>query len=840
MSHDLTMRYACAALIVSIITALPALPQPQRVLLLYDERTDLPGLSMLDAGFVHTLTSKSSQPIEIYREAMDLSRFGSETYLLLLRDHLAAKYAGKKIDVAVAVMGPALDFLINYGEVVFPGTPIVSCGIDRKELGGRGLPPHATGVLLKREFSPTLALALRLHPETERIVFVAGTSEFDTHLAEQAKVEIHAYTDRLALTDLTALPLPELLTELSRLPPHTIVLYSTLFRDGAGEPFIPHEVAERVSAAANAPVYGFVDQYLGRGIVGGQLYGLGAHGEEAARLALRILAGTKPSELPLVEPGNSVTMFDWRQLRRWNISESRLPPGSIVRFRPPSLWSQYKLHVIVAVVIVALQALMIGGLLVQRSRRRRAESELRKSNERYYKVVESQTELICRYLPDGTLTFVNDAYFRYFQRSEEELVGRSFWPLIPEESRVAGKQHLAAITPDHPVAVIEHPVIAANGETRWQQWTDRGFFNEQGLIIEFQSVGRDITERRQAEEALRRAFDEITRLQEQLQAENVYLREELRPEVDFEKVTGESPQLEYVLYKVEQVAPTDATVLILGETGTGKEILARAIHERSRRKDRPLIKVDCASLAANLIENELFGHEKGAFTGASQRQIGRFELAHNGTIFLDEIGELPLELQPKLLRVLQAGEFERLGSSRSTKVNVRVLAATNRNLKEEVRLGRFREDLYYRLDVYAITLPPLRERQQDIPLLVQVFVNEFSTKLGKKIDTIPQKTLQALRQYPWPGNVRELRNVIERAVIISSGTTLRVEIPDTLAREVHNGRKLEDVEREHIIKTLEETKWRIAGENGAAVVLGLPPSTLLSRMDKLGIKRQEF
>jgi chemotaxis protein methyltransferase CheR len=322
-----------------------------------------------------------------------------------------------------------------------------------------------------------------------------------------------------------------------------------------------------------------------------------------------------------------------------------------------------------------------------------------------------------------------------------------------------------------------------------------------------------------------------------LQAEKIYQREEHKPEIKLEKDIGQSPQLKYVLYKVEQVAPTDSTVLILGETGTGKEILARAIHERSRRNNRPLIKVDCATLPANLIESELFGHEKGAFTGALQKQIGRFELADGGTIFLDEIGELPLELQPKLLRVLEYGEFERLGSSHSKKVDARVIAATNRNLKEDVRHSRFREDLYYRLDVYAITLPPLRERQQDIPLLVQVFVNEFCMKLGKRIDNIPQRAFRALQQYAWPGNVRELRNVIERAVIISSGATLQVEMPEAENLEVYDGRKLEEVERDHIIKTLEKTNWRIAGDHGAAVLLGLHPNTLRSRMDKLGIKK---
>jgi PAS domain S-box-containing protein len=840
MSFDTTIRLARAALIVWVAAAVPAFSQTREVVLLYDERTDLPGMAMLDAGFVRTLTSEAPEHVEIYREAMDLSRFGSDAYLLLLRDHLRAKYADKKIEVVVAVMDPALSFLLNHGDDIFPGTPIVFCGIDRRNFGGRTLPSHVTGVLLKREFSPTLELVLSLHPDTRRIVLVAGTSEFDTQLVEQAREEFRVFEDRLTFTYLTALSLRELLTELSQLPPRTIVLYSTLFRDGAGEPFVPHEVAERVAAAANVPVYGFVDQYLGRGLVGGRLYGLDAHGKEAARLALQILAGTKPSEIPRVEPTNSVTMFDWRQLQRWDIRESQLPPGSVVRFRQPSMWSQYRLYVIGTVAIVALQAFLIGGLLLQRSRRRRAESELRESEFRFRTMTDTVPVMIWKSGLDRRLSFLNRVWLDFTGATLQEQVGEAWTGRAhPDDFQRCAEVYQGSFDRRENFTV-ECRLRRRDGAYRWVLCTGVPRFSIGGSFLGYIGSCIDISARKEAEDALRRAFDEIARLQEQLQAENVYLREELEPEINFEKIMGQSAQLKNVLYQVEQVAPTDATVLVLGETGTGKELLARAIHDFSRRKDRPLIKVDCTALPANLIESELFGHEKGAFTGASQKQIGRFELANNGTIFLDEIGELPLQLQPKLLRVLQEGEFERLGSSRSIKVNVRILAATNRNLKEEVRLGRFREDLYYRLDVYAITLPPLRERLQDIPMLVQAFVRECSMKIGKKIDNIPQRTLQALQAYAWPGNVRELRNVIERAVIISSGTTLRVEMPGTAALEVHDGRKLEDVERSHIIKTLEKTNWRIAGHNGAAALLGLQPSTLRSRIVKLGIKKREI
>jgi chemotaxis protein methyltransferase CheR len=289
---------------------------------------------------------------------------------------------------------------------------------------------------------------------------------------------------------------------------------------------------------------------------------------------------------------------------------------------------------------------------------------------------------------------------------------------------------------------------------------------------------------------------------------------------------------------VEQIASSDTTVLVLGETGTGKELVARAIHGLSPRKDRTLVKVNCAALPSNLIESELFGHEKGAFTGAHTRQLGRFEVANRATLFLDEIGELPLELQPKLLRVIQDGEFERLGSSVTIKVDVRVIAATNRNLEEEVHRGRFREDLWYRLNIFPITVPPLRERMEDIALLVDFFVDKISRRLGKSIESIPTSVMNTLQDYQWPGNIRELENVLERAVINSSGPKLR------LVDELKKPRKdlpttqktMEEVERNHIVRVLEQTNWKVSGPNGAAEILGLNRSTLRARMRKLNIK----
>jgi Nif-specific regulatory protein len=345
----------------------------------------------------------------------------------------------------------------------------------------------------------------------------------------------------------------------------------------------------------------------------------------------------------------------------------------------------------------------------------------------------------------------------------------------------------------------------------------------------------------QQAEALRKALTEVEQLKNRLQAENIYLQEEIKTEYNFEEIIGQSKALQKALRKVEQVAPTEATVLIQGETGTGKELVARAIHNVSPRKDRPLVKVNCPALPAGLIESELFGHEKGAFTGALSHKIGRFELANGGTIFLDEIGDLPLELQAKLLRVLQEGEFERVGGSRTIKVDVRVIAATNQDLKKAVEEGKFRQDLYYRLNVFPILIPPLRERKEDIPVLVRYLAMKYGTRLGKKVETIPQKTMDALLAYPWPGNVRELENMIERSVILAHSSVIQIDesLDVQVDTDLHNAvsGSLEDVERSHILRVLDETNWVIHGKRGAALVLGLNPDTLRSRMKKLGIKR---
>jgi formate hydrogenlyase transcriptional activator len=360
-----------------------------------------------------------------------------------------------------------------------------------------------------------------------------------------------------------------------------------------------------------------------------------------------------------------------------------------------------------------------------------------------------------------------------------------------------------------------------------------------GEILAY-AVYRKRSEERMIEQLskLEGAYKEIKELKNRLEAETEYLRSEIKLNYQYENIIGESSAIRSVLQQVEQVAPTDSSVLIEGETGTGKELIARAIHHLSSRKDRAMVKVNCSALPSALIEAELFGREKGAYTGALTKQMGRFEVADGSTIFLDEISELSVDLQTKLLRVLQEGEFERLGSPRTIRVNVRIIAATNRNLNEAVHQGKFRQDLYYRLNVFPIKVPSLQERPKDIPLLLKSFLNEFQERMGKKIDFISKKTMELLITYSWPGNVRELRNVIERAVIVSKGGVLHVSFPEELNEKSHDLTSLNEIERIHITQVLQKTNGIIKGPHGAAKILEMNPSTLYHRMKKLGISHE--
>jgi formate hydrogenlyase transcriptional activator len=490
--------------------------------------------------------------------------------------------------------------------------------------------------------------------------------------------------------------------------------------------------------------------------------------------------------------------------------------------------------------------------------RKKTEEALKISETRYRRLFETaQDGILILDADTGQISDVNPFLVEMLGYSHGDLLGKKLWEIGVLRDIEASKAAFTELQSKGYVRYKDLPLETKDGRQVAVEFVSNVYLVNHKKVI--QCNIRNVTERKRAAEALQKAHNDLERrveertlelrtalseiktLKDQLEVENIYFRQEIKKKHQFDHIIGQSDGLKYVLYRVEQVAPTNTTVLILGETGTGKELIAAAIHNMSPRTDRPLITVNCAALPANLMESELFGREKGAFTGADTRQVGRFEIAHGSTLCLDEIGELPLEVQAKLLRVIQHNEFERLGSSHTIKVDVRIVATTNRNLEEEVRKGRFRQDLYYRLNIFPITVPPLRQRKEDIPLLVQAFIEQYSRRLGKQITSIQKETMQALQDYPWPGNVRELESVIERAVILCPGPVLQLadELENLSLPLSSTVRTLEEMERNQILKTLSETRWRIEGKDGAAAILGLPPSTLRARMHKLGLVRPE-
>ncbi|MGA3085802.1 MAG: sigma 54-interacting transcriptional regulator [Thermodesulfobacteriota bacterium] len=494
------------------------------------------------------------------------------------------------------------------------------------------------------------------------------------------------------------------------------------------------------------------------------------------------------------------------------------------------------------------------AVMVDITELKKMEEALKNSETRYRRLFEAaQDGILILDAETGQIVEVNPFLVELLGYSHKELLGKKLWEIGTFRDIEASKATSSELKSKGYVRYHDLPLETKGGRQIAVEFVSNVYLVNHYKVI--QCNIRDTTERKLAAEALKKshneleqqavelrtALSEIKAMKDQFEAENIYFRQENKMKHQFEHIIGHSDGLKYVLYRAEQVAPQNTTVLILGETGTGKELIAAAIHNMSPRKERPLITVNCAALPGNLIESELFGREKGAFTGADARQVGRFEVAHGSTICLDEIGELPLELQGKLLRVIQHNEFERLGSSHTLKVDVRIVATTNRNLEEEIRNGRFRQDLYYRLNVFPITVPPLRQRKEDIPLMVQAFIERYSRKLGKQITTIHKETMEALQNYPWPGNVRELESIIERAVILCPGPVLqladKLEISSPTLSSVL--KTLEETERNQILKILSETQWRIEGKNSAAAILGLHPSTLRARMHKLGIVRPE-
>jgi formate hydrogenlyase transcriptional activator len=525
--------------------------------------------------------------------------------------------------------------------------------------------------------------------------------------------------------------------------------------------------------------------------------------------------------------------------------------------------------------------------------RKKAEEELRKSEQRKHTLLEINNAIITNLTRDALFASAYDAIrrvitfdraaFLLYQPQSKTLKLVSMQGLNESEFFKVGREYDLQET-QISAWVLEHQEVVTRGDLKREQQS----LGEKRLVAEGiqsycvvpliamgQSMGtfavwsqtqnrytsadaellREVANQVALAIANMTSYEEIASLKARLEKENVYLQEEIRTEHNFEEIVGDSPPLMALLRRVDQVAPTDSSVLIYGETGTGKELIARAIHDRSNRKNRPLVKVNCSAISAGLVESELFGHVKGAFTGAFERRIGRFELADGGTIFLDEVGELPQDTQVKLLRVLQEREFEPVGSNRSVHVDVRIICATNRNLEESIKAGTFRSDLYYRLNVFPLEVPPLRERRSDIDQLAKFFVSRYARNLGKKITAISEGATQKLLSYSWPGNVRELQNVIERALILSNGPVLDLEgdlatvsassfvsQPAPELAEVPYAdqtplQTLQEVERAHILAVLQQTNGVIEGANGAAKTLGMHPNTLRHRIEKLGIKR---
>jgi PAS domain S-box-containing protein len=468
------------------------------------------------------------------------------------------------------------------------------------------------------------------------------------------------------------------------------------------------------------------------------------------------------------------------------------------------------------------------------SDRKKAEEAILRSEQQFRALFEFSPDAIIASDQNGRITEVNARVESMFGYQRGELLGQPIDSLVPERFRhthPARRKEYASAARVRPMgAGLELYGRRKDGSEFPADIMLGPVETTEGRVV--LSVIRDLTEKREAEEALRRS-----------ELQKRYLEEELNTEARFEEIIGESVSLKRVLKLVETVSATDVSVLILGETGTGKEVIARAIHHLSPRNEHVMVKLNCAAIPAGLLESELFGHEKGAYTGAIDRKIGRLELAHEGTLFLDEIGDLPLELQPKILRALQEKEFERLGSTKPIPVNVRLVAATNRDLTKMVAEGQFRSDLYYRLRVFPILLPPLRERREDIPLLVRYFVDRHARKLYKKIESIPDETMRALTRWDWPGNIRELENFIERAVILTRGPVMRAplsELEMVVETAPVRDSSLESTEREHILRVLSETKGKIGGTDGAAARLGLIRTTLNSKIKKLGIKRKDY
>jgi len=817
---------------------------PRRtVLILYSIPQDVPGLRELSTAVTDVLQHGSREPVDLYGEYTGLDRFSGDAYESSLASLYQQKYSDRKVDLMIAVGASALQFAV--ARKLLPGVPIVTCYVGRSFLEtARAERPEVTGALPPHNVPKTLDLMLALYPRTKRIHVVLGASQYEREQAEQGRRLFKPYASRVELQYSNDLTLEQLEAKLAHLSDEELVLFGSLLRDASGRDFSTNEALSQLARASRRPIFGVVSEDLGDGIVGGILISMELSGRAAGELALRVLGGQPAGAIPLLVDAGAAPMFDWRQLERFGIAERDLPASSLIKMRRLGLWDVYSREISGGIAIIVLEGLLVAGLVVQLRRRRRVERRLAQAETRYRTVADFTHDFEFWQRTDGSFEYVSPACERVIGHSREELEGHPelLEALVVEEDRAVFRAYQADALQGRQRTPIEYRIETGGGEVRWVEQANNPVELGGGLAGTRGSI-RDVTARKKAELELKQAYQEIGELKDRLEAENTLYREKIQTVDGSSELIGRSDAMKYLLYRIGQVAPAATTVLIQGETGTGKELVAEAIHRRGSRRDRALVKVNCAALPPSLAESELFGHEKGAFTGAQAQRKGRFELADGATLFLDEVGELSPEIQAKLLRVLQDGEFQRVGGDRTIKVDVRVIAATNRDLAKDVVVGRFREDLLYRLDVFPITLAPLRKRVDDIPMLAQSFVAHFCEKLGRPVLDLPKSVVQALQAYAWPGNVRELQNVIERAVLVSDGTMLR--LADSLkanswaAPDDATLQSLADAERSHILRVLEACSWKVEGQKGAAEILGLKPSTLRSRMAKLEIEREK-
>ena len=776
---------------------------------------------------------------------LDLTGPPTEADRRTLVPFLAQRLSDSRFDVVIAEQYEALSFLLDHRDELVPGVPIVFMQVYSDELTELKLDANVTGVVTERSLD-TVPLALGLLPGTSRVVLVAGGAPRDSRYCAALEQDLKANWPALEVQRLDGMPLDEQLAQVAHLPPRSLILFADYRADAFGRSVVASEVLDELSRAANAPVFGFHENLLGAGLVGGDLLANDATARQCARLAAHVLKGEPIGSGPPVQIQATVRAFDARQIARWNISERRLSAGSTVRFRERTLWTDHRQFVIGGTIIALVQTLLIAGLVLERRSRRRTQAELANAEHRYRTVADFATDWEYWTAADGSLQYMSPScealtgYDVTAFAARPELLNE----IVVEEDREAWRLHRQAPGDAPSRDAIEFRIRRRDGPVRWIGHVCSAVVGPDGSNLGRRVSNRDITERKEMEENLRRTMQEVEGLRDRLEIDNRYMREQLEAEADLEGIHGASNAMRYVASRVQNVAPTGSTVLLLGETGVGKTVLAQAIHSLSPRRARPLVTLNCAALPPALVESELFGHEKGAFTGAQAMRRGRFEIADGGTLFMDEVAELPLDLQAKLLRAVQDGEFERVGSSVTRKTDVRLIAATNRKLEDEVKAGRFRQDLLYRLSVFPITVPPLRQRPDDIPLLVRHFLEKHCRRLGVPIPPVSKATMKALQARWWPGNIRELENVVERTLITSRGA--RFELGEDHLEAVGPGeaqvaaagtQTLADLERVHILATLDRLSWRVEGPGGVADVLGVNASTLRSRMRKHGIRR---